>query len=72
MTAQSVSVGTLTDAELAVLSRPRTRVGPRPAMPVWAGLDGDQRAASARERAGVAGRPAAARPRLPVPLRPAA
>ncbi len=49
MTTQSVPVGTLTDAELAVLSRPRSRVGPRPVMPVWAGLDGDQRAASARD-----------------------
>jgi hypothetical protein len=45
----TVPVGTLTDAELAVLSRPRTRVGPRPVMPVWAGLAGGQRAASARE-----------------------
>ena len=48
MTTESVPVGTLTDAELAVLARPRTRVGPRPVMPVWAGLDGDRRAASAR------------------------
>jgi len=49
MTTEPVPVGTLTDAELAVLSRPRTRVGQRPVMPVWAGLDGDQRAASARD-----------------------
>ena len=33
-TAVAIPLGTLTDAELAVLARPGTRVGPRPVMPV--------------------------------------
>ena len=45
----AVPVGTLTDAELAVLARPRTRTGPRPVMPVWARLDPDRRLAAARD-----------------------
>ena len=49
MSAEAVPVGTLTDAELAVLARPRTRLGPRPVMPVWARLDAVQRAATARD-----------------------
>ena len=44
-----VPVGSLTDAELAVLARPRTRVGPRPVMPVWARLHPRRREAAARE-----------------------
>jgi len=48
-TAVSVPLGTLTDAELAVLARPVTRAGPPPVMPVWSRLDTDKRAATARD-----------------------
>lgn len=44
-----VPLGTLTDAELAVLARPGTRAGPPPVMPVWSRLDTDHRAATARD-----------------------
>jgi len=47
--AVALPLGTLTDAELAVLARPGTRVGPRPVMPVWSRLDPDQRTASVRD-----------------------
>ena len=59
MTAASpvVPVGSLTDAELAVLARPRSRVGPRPVMPVWSRLDGNRRAVAAKDaRASLAAR----------------
>jgi hypothetical protein len=45
----AVPVGSLTDAELAVLARPRSRVGPVPAMPVWSRLDPGRRASTARD-----------------------
>jgi hypothetical protein len=47
--AAAVPVGTLTDAELAVLGRPRSRAGPRPVMPVWSRLGPAQRATAARD-----------------------
>lgn len=47
--APAVPLGSLTDAELAFLTRPRTRVGPRPVMPVWSRLDTVRRTAAARQ-----------------------
>lgn len=44
-----VPLGTLTDAELAVLARPGARVGPRPVMPAWSRLDPDQRVVAVRD-----------------------
>ncbi len=53
----AVPVGSLTDAELAVLARPRSRLGPRPVMPVWSRLDPGQRASAGRHaRAALAAR----------------
>jgi len=49
MATATVPVGSLTDAELAVLARPRTRLGPRPVMPVWAVLPRDRRADAVRD-----------------------
>lgn len=41
-----VPLGSLTDAELVALARPRSRVGPRPVLPVWSRATPDQRAAT--------------------------